>query len=80
MYGVYYFETLCPVACLNFIRVLFSVAVNMEWSLYHLDVKNAFMYMYGNLKDEVYMEQPPGYVAQGENAVCRLRKPIYGLK
>jgi len=26
------------------------------------------------------MEQPPRYIAQGENIVCRLRKPIYGLK
>ena len=26
------------------------------------------------------MEQPPGYVAQGETKVCRLKKAIYGLK
>jgi len=28
----------------------------------------------------VYMEQPPGYVAQGKNKVCHLKKVIYGLK
>jgi len=32
------------------------------------------------LKDEVYIEQAPGYVTQGENKVRRLRKAIYGLK
>ena len=67
-----------PVASLNSIRILFSIAVNMEWPLFQLDVKNNFLY--GNLKEEVYIEQPPGYVAQGENIVCRLRKTIYRLK
>jgi len=50
----------------------------MEWPLFQLDVKNAFLY--GDLKEQAYMEQPQGYIAQGENIVCRLRKAIYGLK
>ena len=50
----------------------------MEWLLFQLVVKNVFLY--GNLKERVYIEQPPGYVAQGENIVCRLRKAIYRLK
>jgi len=77
-YGVDYFETFSPVARLNSIRILFSVAVNMEWPLFQLDVKNVFLY--GDLKEQVYMEQPPRYIAQGENTICRLRKAIYGLK
>jgi len=40
--------------------------------------KNAFLY--GDLHEKVYMEQPPGYVAQGEIKVCHLKKAIYGLK
>ena len=43
-YGVDYFETFSPVACLNSIRILFSVAVNQHWPMYQLDVKNAFLY------------------------------------
>ena len=43
-----------------------------------LDVKNAFLN--GALKEEVYMEQPPRFVAQGESGkVCRFHKAIYGL-
>jgi len=54
------------------------MAVNMGWPLLQLKVKNTFLY--GDLKEEIYMEQSPGYVAQGENVVCRFRKAIYELK
>ncbi|KAK4390014.1 Retrovirus-related Pol polyprotein from transposon RE2 [Sesamum angolense] len=64
-YGVDYFETFSPVARLNSIRVLFSLAVNLSWPMYHMDIKNAFLY--GDLNETVYMEQPPGYVAQGRS-------------
>ena len=77
-YDVDYSETFSPVAKLNSIRVILSIAVNQSWELSQLDVKNAFLY--GDLTEQVYMEQPPGYVAQGENRVCFLRKVIYGLK
>ncbi|KAL0370961.1 UNVERIFIED_CONTAM: Retrovirus-related Pol polyprotein from transposon RE2 [Sesamum angustifolium] len=79
-YGVDYFETFSPVARFNSIRVLFSLAVNLSWPMYQMDIKNAFLY--GDLNETVYMEQPPGYVAQGEKQrmVCKLKKAIYGLK
>ncbi|KAL0363865.1 UNVERIFIED_CONTAM: Retrovirus-related Pol polyprotein from transposon RE2 [Sesamum angustifolium] len=62
-YGVDYFETFSPVASLNSIRVLFSLAVNLNWPMYQMDIKNAFLY--GDPNETVDMEQPPGYVAQG---------------
>ena len=44
-----------------------------------VDIKNVFLH--GDLAKEVYMEQPPGFVAQGEiGRVCRLQKSLYGLK
>ncbi|XP_057985369.1 uncharacterized mitochondrial protein AtMg00810-like, partial [Hevea brasiliensis] len=56
-----------------------SLAATYDWPLHQLDIKNAFLH--GDLQEEVYMEQPPGFVAQGElGKVCRLRKSLYGLK
>ena len=78
-HGIDYIETFSPVVRMNFIRVLSSLVVNLNWFLHQLDVSNAFLY--GDLTKQVFMEQPPGYVAQGETSqVCLLRHAIYGLK
>ncbi|RVW66755.1 Retrovirus-related Pol polyprotein from transposon RE2 [Vitis vinifera] len=61
------------------VRLLLSMAAMRSWPLYQLDIKNVFLH--GDLAEEVYMEQPPGFVAQGESGlVCRLRRSLYGLK
>ena len=44
-----------------------------------MDVKTAFLN--GELDEEIYMEQPEGWVVPGkEDLVCRLQKALYGLK
>ncbi|WZZ73743.1 hypothetical protein YC2023_085113 [Brassica napus] len=79
VYGEDYLETFAPVAKLHIIRILLSLAINLEWDLRQMDVKNAFLQ--GELEDEVYMRPPPGmedFVKPGN--VLRLKKAIYGLK
>ncbi|WZZ27559.1 hypothetical protein YC2023_010960 [Brassica napus] len=78
-YGEDYIETFAPVAKLHTIRIVLSLAVNLGWGLWQMDVKNAFLQ--GELEDEVYMYPPPGLehlVKKGN--VLRLKKAIYGLK
>ena len=61
------------------IRLFLAIAAIHHWPLYQLDIKNAFLH--GELEDEIYMEKPPGFVAQGESSlVCKLRRSLYGLK
>jgi len=78
-YGIDYEETYSPIAKMTTVRAIITMAIAKGWSLHQMDVKNVFLH--GDLQEEVYMEQPPGYVDQTHfNLVCRLKKALYGLK
>ncbi len=78
-YGIDYEETHSPIAKMTTIRAIIAMVAAKGWSLHQMDVNNVFHH--GDLQEEVYMEQPPGYVDQTHpNLVCRLKKTLYGLK
>lgn len=72
-----YKETFSPVARVATIRTLLSAAAKQNMVLRQMDVSTAFLY--GNLEEEIYMKQPPGYI-QDPTKVCKLNKSLYGLK
>ncbi|XP_070019396.1 uncharacterized protein [Nicotiana sylvestris] len=71
IFGLDYSDTFSPMAKIASVRFFLSMAAVRHWPLYQLDIKNVFLH--GDLEDEVYMEQPPSFVAQGESngLVCR---------
>ncbi|XP_066365077.1 uncharacterized mitochondrial protein AtMg00810-like [Miscanthus floridulus] len=61
------------------VRVLLALAAQEGWRVHHMDVKSTFLN--GDLKEEVYVKQPPGFTVAGkEKLVYRLRKALYGLR
>ena len=79
-YGIYYLEIFSPIVKITSVSFLISLATTYNWLLHQLDVKNTFLH--GDLEEEIYMEQFPRFVVQGENSqlVCRLKKFLYELK
>ena len=70
-YGVDYSDTFSPIAKLISIHLFVSLAASHDWDLHQLDIKNVFLH--GDLQEEVYMKQSPGFVTQREiRKVCRL--------
>ena len=78
-FGVDYTEVFAPVARHDTIWLLNVVATQKLWPMFQLDVKSAFIY--GALKEQVFVDQPLGYVKKGsEHKVYKLKRALYGLK
>nr|GFA35619.1 retrovirus-related Pol polyprotein from transposon TNT 1-94 [Tanacetum cinerariifolium] len=72
-------ESFAPVARLEVVRLFVAYAACKSFPIYQMDVKTAFLN--GPLKEEVYVNQPDGFVdPHHPNKVCRLKKALYGLK
>ena len=77
--GLDFFETFSPVVRYESIRLLLSIAAKYDLELAKFDVKTAFLY--GELEEELYLQQPPGYANEDRpGAVLRLNRSLYGLK
>ncbi|KAJ4807357.1 polyprotein [Rhynchospora pubera] len=78
-HGVDFDETFAPVARFETIRVFLALAAFSKLRVYQFDVKSAFLN--GELKEDVFVEQPKGFEVQGkEKLVYKLNKALYGLK
>ncbi|GJU73860.1 retrovirus-related pol polyprotein from transposon TNT 1-94 [Tanacetum coccineum] len=67
------------IARLETIRILLAYACALDFKLYQMDVKSAFLN--GVINKEVYVAQPPGFIDFAKpNYVYKLKKALYGLK
>mgnify|MGYP000055281352 CR=1 FL=1 len=78
-YSVDFDKIFSPVVKMTTLRFMLGIMATDNLELIQLDVKTAFLH--GDLQEEIYMEQPKGFVASDqEHLVYRLRKSLYGLK
>ncbi|GKA63276.1 retrovirus-related pol polyprotein from transposon TNT 1-94 [Tanacetum coccineum] len=76
--GIDFEESFVPVARLEAIRIFLAFTAHMNMVVYQMDVKTAFLN--GNLREEVYVSQPNGFVdLDNPNHVYKLKKALYGL-
>ncbi|KAG8499226.1 hypothetical protein CXB51_005742 [Gossypium anomalum] len=78
-YGIDFIETFAPVARLDAIKLLFTLAAQKGWRIHQLDAKSTFLN--GFLKEEIFIEQLERFKVHGEeDKVYKLKKALYGLK
>ena len=77
--GIDFDETFAPVARLEAIRLLLAFTCHMNFKLFQMDVKSAFLNDF--IQEEIYVEQPPSFEDfENPNHVYKLQKALYGLK
>jgi len=77
--GIDYEDIFSLVVRFASIRMLLALVAYLNLEMFQMDVKTAFLN--GNLEEEIYLDQPIGFVLKGqEDKVCRLKRSIYGLK
>ncbi|GKA54046.1 retrovirus-related pol polyprotein from transposon TNT 1-94 [Tanacetum coccineum] len=77
--GIDYDETYAPVARLEYIRILLAYACALDFKLFQMDVKSAFLN--GFINEEVYVVQPPRFIDfEKPDHVYKLNEALYDLK
>ncbi|GJZ58683.1 retrovirus-related pol polyprotein from transposon TNT 1-94, partial [Tanacetum coccineum] len=77
--GIDYDETYALVARLESIRILLAYTCALDFKLFQMDVKSAFLN--GFINEEVYVAQPPGFIdLEKPDHVYKLKKALYCLK
>ncbi|GJZ24417.1 retrovirus-related pol polyprotein from transposon TNT 1-94 [Tanacetum coccineum] len=76
--GIDFEESFAPIACIEAIKIFIANAANKNMTIYQMDVKTAFLN--GELREEVYVNQPGGFVYQDNPThVYKMKKALYGL-
>ncbi|GKD69542.1 retrovirus-related pol polyprotein from transposon TNT 1-94, partial [Tanacetum coccineum] len=75
--GIDFEESFAPVAQLEAVRLFIAYAAHKSFPVYQMDVKTTFLY--GPLKEEVYVNQPDGFI-DPYHPDQHLKKELYGLK
>ena len=75
--GMDFDETFSPVMRLESFQILLTIAIQFDLEIHQMDIVGA--YLNGDLIEEIYMKQIPGY-EDGSSNVLRLKKTLYGLK
>ncbi|KAF0929441.1 hypothetical protein E2562_021546 [Oryza meyeriana var. granulata] len=70
--GVDFDEVFAPVARIESVRLLLALAAQEGWPVHHMDVKSAFLN--GELIEEVYVRQPPGFTVAGHEDKAHRRR------
>lgn len=77
-YGSEYDPIFAPVVRQTTFRTVLTLASSRKMLTRHVDIKTA--YLYGELQEEIFMRQPPGYTNEDPSVVCHLNQSLYGLK
>ena len=76
--GIDYEETFAPTTKMSTIILVLAMAVLFGWKVHQMDIKSAFLN--GDLHEEIYITQPPGFKVVAKEQVLILVKALYGLK
>jgi hypothetical protein len=70
-------EVFALVARIESVRVILRLVAHLDWTVHHMDMKSTFLN--GDLAEEVYVSQPPGFIKHGQEFKIRFSAEHIGL-